>query len=265
MTDQTSGRQSSIDNHGRASFIDLPELPSTVLPNLESHYLSLLGTLPAIIYTLDEKGHFTFLSESIKQLGYSPRELIGLHFRCLIHPDEIKSIARDYVLPSYKGVSTGPEKAPKLFDERRSPARKTQDLRIRLCNSKQTGTAPSTFSFCKINASGQYDFGNHDETPRFWGTIGVITDVVQESVEQISVQTPPPPKDPLIYLIGSLTHSLANIFTAIYGNFQLIEMETNLQGKAKIYFNAVKENLERGVELTRKISSLLPSRNNQRN
>ncbi len=43
-----------------------------------------------IIYSLDPDGRFTFLGGALKSLlGYSPQELLGKHFQCIVRPEDM--------------------------------------------------------------------------------------------------------------------------------------------------------------------------------
>jgi PAS domain S-box-containing protein len=101
----------------------------------ERRYLDLVSSLPDIVYTLDGDGNFIYINESVSQLGYSPHELIGKHFSEIIQEDYIPKVSRNIVVDMLKGMVTGDEAAPKLFDERRSGGRMTRILEVRLKSS----------------------------------------------------------------------------------------------------------------------------------
>ena len=94
-------------------------------------YHALFKALPDIIYKIDASGYFIYISEAITELGYTPNELVGKHFKEIIHPHDIDAISREAVLPLYKGKKTGDVSAPKLFDERRTGSRGTRRLVVR--------------------------------------------------------------------------------------------------------------------------------------
>jgi len=98
----------------------------------EDRYKILISTIPDIIYELDPTGHFTFISNAVEELGYGPQELLGKHFREIIHPDDFDNVASSIVLPKYRGKMTGDTNSPKLFDERRTSKRMTRNLEVRL-------------------------------------------------------------------------------------------------------------------------------------
>ena len=98
----------------------------------EHQYLNLLQAIPDIVYILDGEGRFIYLNDAVRSLGYEPSRLIGRHFSQIVHPDDVAKVSRVMVLESLRGVTTGPDAAPKLFDERRSGGRMTKNLELRL-------------------------------------------------------------------------------------------------------------------------------------
>jgi PAS domain S-box-containing protein len=114
----------------------------------EHQYLNLLQAIPDIVYILDGEGRFIYLNDAIKTLGYDPGHLIGRHFSEIVHPEDVTKVSRVTVLESLRGTATGPQAAPKLFDERRSGARMTKnlELRLRLAPGADTGLLPTLVS-----------------------------------------------------------------------------------------------------------------------
>ena len=98
----------------------------------EKQYMNLVQALPDIIYVLDSEGNFTFVNNAIRILGWEPVELIGRHFSDILFHDDIPKVSRDQLLPSLRGVVTGEDRAPKLFDERRTGSRMTRGLKLKL-------------------------------------------------------------------------------------------------------------------------------------
>jgi PAS domain S-box-containing protein len=55
----------------------------------EEQHRSLVENINEIIFTLDIKGRFTYISPVLEQtLGYSPSDIIGKPFNCFVHPDD---------------------------------------------------------------------------------------------------------------------------------------------------------------------------------
>ena len=156
----------------------------------EKRYKSLIQAIPDIIYKIDPGGNFAFVSDAVKQLGYNPKELIGKHFKEIVHPDDFKTIASSLVLTKYKGKTTGDADSPKLFDERRAGKRMTRNLVVRLLvkNPKgipkdyhygevySVGQLPLGFLYGTVDSSGKWDIGVK-ERGEFLGTVGIIRDI----------------------------------------------------------------------------------------
>ena len=150
----------------------------------EERYRSLVTTIPDIVYRIDTQGRFTYLNDAILGLGYSREELIGTPFCSIMFPADAEKTSREQVLARYRGRGTGPEKTPKLFDERRTGQRRTMGLEVRLV-PKQNGRA-ALVEFhggghevvtVEINSSGIYSEKPGRNKPLYLGTVGVIRDI----------------------------------------------------------------------------------------
>ncbi|MDA3948017.1 MAG: PAS domain S-box protein, partial [Spirochaeta sp.] len=141
----------------------------------EERYRELVQALPDIIYSLDAEGHFVYINDSVRRLGWDPLELVGAHFSTLLEQDEVKRVSREYVLKELKGVATGDQAAPKLFDERRTGSRRTRDLEVRL-RHKDNGehgqsVIGSVIAYGEVNAVGFSAYANELGQP---GSLGII-------------------------------------------------------------------------------------------
>ncbi|MCF8040623.1 MAG: response regulator [Desulfarculaceae bacterium] len=150
----------------------------------EQRFRSLVQTVPDIVYRLDPQGRFTYINEAITRLGFKPEELQGQHFSTIIYPSEVDAVSRDKVLPSLKGEQTGHDKAPKLFDERRSGERKTSGLEVKLRCKHSSSYKPGLVQllgdevvFAEVSSAGVHENkGSHGD--RFFvGTVGVVRDI----------------------------------------------------------------------------------------
>lgn len=140
-----------------------------------SEYETLINLIPDIVYRIDHKGVFTYLSDSIFKLGYEPDDLIGVHFSRLVHPDDLLLVQRSSALPTLSGQSTGHGNAPKLFDERRTGKRITKNLKVRLVPKSMSGS--DEYPLGEIIATGHYEV--EEDGKKFSGTIGLIRDVTE--------------------------------------------------------------------------------------
>jgi len=151
--------------------------------NEAERYIAIIKALPDIVYRIDPEGNFTFVNDSVRSLGYEPEELIGEHFSKIVHPDDVKLFARNFVLPKYRGKVTGDDNAPKLFDERRTGPRKTKDLEIRLLLKKKKKNMDerigTVIAFGDVSSTGHYDREIDQIDKQFLGTLGIIRDITE--------------------------------------------------------------------------------------
>ena len=161
---------------------DVEDTNYDMLRTSAKRYEDLVQALPDIVYKLNPSGHFTFVNNSIRSLGYDPEDLIGKHFSTLLDSHQVDSVSRQAVIESYHGKVTGDEEAPKLFDERRSGHRKTTSLKIRLKRNpahqksfEDKEMIGSVISYGEVSATGQYR--TDQERRYFTGTIGIIRDI----------------------------------------------------------------------------------------
>lgn len=234
---------------------------SVVFNDMESHYTTLLDTVPGIVYTLDEKGHFTYISSNVESsLGYSLNDLIGRHFSYIVSPEDMYTVSRDHILPRFAGVTTGTDKSPKLFDERRTIDRKTSSLSVRLrSRSKLGGNGKQSlleekFVSCRVNASGQYL--KKEDSTRFCGTVGFIFDIVPDNSMAGALESRKR-YNALDLLAHALAHAFSNVFTGIYGNLQLMEMQLKEKNSCAGNIEAIKHSIENAISLIKQVTKSL--------
>jgi len=152
------------------------------LQDSEQKFTTLVQMIPDIVYRTDTRGRFTFVNNAVERIGYTPEELIGRHFSDIILPADAESVRSDFVLAKYRGKKTGPEGAPKLFDERRTGERATRKLEVRLVHKSsedhQTSASepnPADLISVEINSSGLYEILSDSGAKQLVGTLGVAT------------------------------------------------------------------------------------------
>jgi PAS domain S-box-containing protein len=185
----------------------------------EREYLELVQAIPDIVFMLDGKGRFKYVNDAVKELGYRPATLIGKHFSVLLDPAEADKVSRNIVLERFKGKVTGPEGAPKLFDERRSGERGTKNLEIRLipAETPEEGLEARVNSYGEVRCVG-YDvleFASYDR-----GTVGIIHDVTARKQNQEQMRE----------LIENRDKMLKEIHHRVKNNLQVISSLLSLQG-----------------------------------
>jgi PAS domain S-box-containing protein len=144
----------------------------------ERRYLDLVQSLPDIIYSLDDKGMFNFINESVRSIGYEPYELLGKHFSTILEPEDAGKVSRDRVLPLLAGRVTGDDEAPKLFDERRTGSRKTAGLEVRIVpgpylKESRGRMIGAVIAYGEVSAVGFSDKKLEGE----YGSVGIIRDI----------------------------------------------------------------------------------------
>ncbi len=167
-----------------ASDITKRKQSESALKESEERYRTLVEAIPDIVYRIDVNGYFTFISPSIRNLGYEPNELIGKHFSGIINQKDTESLSRNKILPEYNGKNTGDGNAPKLFDERRTGKRLTKNLEARLApkirdegNNEEMEYVGLITAFGEVGDSEQYD----SSKSKFIGTFGIIRDITEKT------------------------------------------------------------------------------------
>jgi len=187
----------------------------------EHQYMNLLQAVPDTVYILDKDGRFMYLNDSIRSFGYEPSKLIGRHFSEIVHPADVPKVSRLEVLPALAGVATGPESAPKLFDERRAGKRMTRNLELRL----KCGSDTDDYVVGSVNAYGEVSSAGY-QLPEFegmgLGTVGIIRDVSLRKEHERKLEQALAAKE---VLLKEIHHRVKN-------NLQVVSSLLNLQESA---------------------------------
>lgn len=179
---------------------------------------SLMDVIPDIVFRIDPQGNFTFINDEIKALGYEPKDLTGKHFSTLFPDEIVEQISRSQVLPDYIGKNTGDEKAPKLFDERRTGERRTLNLEVSLpvkaADGKNREALDNRFVFAEVSSSGYYDSEIYNGNKKFLGTIGIIRNISRQKMTEMELVKKNRELEDFSYFIS---HELKNPIEIIRG------------------------------------------------
>ncbi|MCP4652259.1 MAG: response regulator [Candidatus Omnitrophica bacterium] len=154
------------------------------LSAIMDRYDVVVKTFPDIIYEINDQGYFVFLSEGVQLFGYTSEELIGKHFKEILHPEDFARVSRENVLPTYSGKVTGNDGSPGLFDERRTKDRITKGLEVRVVVKGESDE--EEYRCCEVYSSGKWSREVSSKNKKFLGSIGVMRDVTER--KQIELQ-----------------------------------------------------------------------------
>jgi len=149
-------------------------------PMCEYSFNTLLYIIPGISFILDTDGNFDLIT-NVDILGWKSEDLIGKHFSKIIHTDYVNEIKRENVLLKYK--NTSPTEQPKIFDERRTSPRITQNLHIQLLhkNTKEIEDA-DMYIYGLVTSSGRWFGDINSDDKEFIGSIGIIE--IKQNINQ---------------------------------------------------------------------------------
>jgi len=129
---------------------------------VQTRYKYLVDNSPDIIYTLDHRGEFTFVNETVNSLlGFNPDQLIGKHYSSIIHEEDI-------------------DRSTYHFNEKRTGKRAVPTTGIRLKyykNGNGTEKVRNNTLAVELRAVGIYDKPADSKDKHFMGTYGVIRDI----------------------------------------------------------------------------------------
>jgi len=187
------------------------EVINNKLSLTEKRYRFLVQNSPDIIYTLDNQGNFTFISNAVEQLlNFTIEQLVGKHYSLIVHEEDL-------------------EKARWFFAERRTGDRAASGIEMRLKVSNGNGQfEPSKTKYLTIElkSNGVYDKPTTEKNKNFLGTHGVARDINDR--KQLEAQLHHAQRmEALGTLAGGVAHDFNNLMMGILGNISLILFGTD--------------------------------------
>jgi PAS domain S-box-containing protein len=203
----------------------------------ESRYRRLVENSPDIIYTLDEAGNFTFISNAAARLlCVDQQQLISKHYNTIVHEDD-------------------QEKAKWFFNERRTGERSTTGVELRLISSEGCGE-PKSYGVqhltVELKSTGIYDKNVTDKSKIFLGTYGVARDISDR--KRLETQLLHAQKMEAIgTLAGGIAHDFNNLLMGIQGYASLMLLKTDPQHPHFKNLNSIEQLVQNGADLTKQL------------
>ena len=193
---------------------------------------SIIKTIPDIIYRLDGDGYVTFISNSIREYGYEPEELLGVCLVDLVHPeDKCRALYR--------------------INERRTGKRRTELFDIRLVIKRRKEASSELFN---VSAEGLYSTKKPNKRS-FLGTQGIIRNITyirQLQKEQLYREK----LEGALEMAGAVCHELTQPMQSISGYSELLLMELAVDNPIYSKIDRINQQISRMGEITRKLMSI---------
>jgi PAS domain S-box-containing protein len=195
----------------------------------EERYRAILETIqensPDIIYCLDPEGRFTFVGGALRSLlGYSPQELLGRHFHCIMRPEDVN-------------------RTEGRFNERRTGNRATR--RFEICLVPRARDREKKEPVFEVHAFGVYDEPQPNQERKFLGTYGVARDISdsRRAEEQLgkTCRELQETRDMLLQseklaaigrLMAGVAHEILNPLNIVSMRLQMLKLNERLDEKA---------------------------------
>jgi len=209
----------------------------------ENRYRHLVQNSPDIIYTLDARGRFTFISEAVERLlGFNRDTLIGMPYDSIV-ADSDRSRAR------------------LQFNERRTGNRAVQGLELKLKRiniESQNGEPVNDELVFELKATGIYE----QKDGKFLGTHGVLRDISERKWLDEKIQQAQRMKA-LGALSGGIAHDFNNLLMGIQGNISLMLMDLEAGDPNYDKLENIQKYIHSGSELTRQLLGFARGEKNQ--
>lgn len=233
--------------------------------NYREQYKQLTDINSAVLYRVDSEGYFTFVNNAVETvLNCKHDELLGCHFSSLMPGSEFERVGRLHVLPSFKGMKTGPDGSPKLFDERRTGCRKTKgiEVKIRLKDNDNIRVLAG-------EVSGVYDpvkiVDNNDKSTAFLGSQGIMYDITRykkaekEKIELNRRFLEAQKVEALGWFASKISHDLNNKLGSIQGCAELLKNDfTDKMPEIGVYVDTILSASKHASEMSSYLMNIVP-------
>ena len=203
----------------------------------DERYRYLVQNSPDIIYTLDERGNFTFINNAAERLiGFEIDRLVGQHYTTIIHEEDLG-------------------KARWAFNERRTGDRATSGIELSLIVSSDEDHLEDyedRHLTIELKATGVYDRSITEKDRKYIGSHGVARDIsyrkrIEEQLRQVQKM------EAIGTLAGGIAHEFNNALTGITGNIGLLQMDLPDDERYNNYILQMKDSTQRMTQLTNQL------------
>jgi len=203
----------------------------------EERYRDLVQNSPDIIYTLDEQGNFTFISQALERLlSFKIEQLVGKHYTTIIYEEDLK-------------------KAEWFFNERRTGDRAAAGIKLRL----KVYSDSARFMHCEVRhvtielkSNGMYNKPAKENDKKFFGTYGVARDISDRKRLEAQLQQAQR-MEALGTLAGGISHDFNNLLMGIQGRTSLMLMDKDSSHPDFEHLKGIGDYVKSAVDLTRQL------------
>ena len=209
------------------------ELVEKKLRQAARQYRILVNASPDIVYVLNHEGEFTFVNAAVERLlGYKRSLLYGKHYSSIVSEEDI-------------------DKAKYHFNERRTGARATWGLELRLKHFQNNGV-PNKFLPVELVAMGMYDRPVDQKNKELIGTYGVARDIAYRKFHEPQLLQAQK-MEAIGTLAGGIAHDFNNLLMVIQGSVSLMLLDMDSTHPYYEKLKKIEKQVQSGAELTSRL------------
>ncbi|MGD8267834.1 MAG: response regulator [Desulfobacterales bacterium] len=200
----------------------------------EYRYRFMVQKSPDLIYTLDARGHFTFVNKAAETVfGYRIADLIGQPYQFLLFEEDR-------------------EKVRWHIHERRTGKRSTAGYETRFRSGPRKFPRDNRADMIpvELNATGIYS--RSDANPAFIGTYGVVRDISYRKMLEAQLLHARK-MEAIGNLSGGIAHDFNNLLMGIQGNVSLMLAELTEEHPHLDRLQQIEHHVQAGAGLTRQL------------